>query len=425
VPCAIAGPARSVVEVGARETVEVTGHLMDSGILSRVLDDIRDFGGDYVIEQLDVGHDAHDPSSARITVEAADEPSLQRLLMRLQTRGVNQVSAGDAVLATAELDGVLPEAFYATTNLATHVQLDGEWHIVENPEMDCGLVVDTAAGAPRVRTVPLSDVRAGMRVVVGATGVRVSVPSQGPSADPLGFGDGDVTSDRPQAVLVRQVADGMRRTLADGKRLLWVAGPGVVHAGAVPAMVALARAGWVDVLFAGNALATYDIEAALYGQGRATDVSTHDREHGHEHQVRAVNTIRRTGSIEAAVAQGVLTSGLMHALVTCGSRFVLVGSVRDDGPLPDVHTDVVEGQRAMRAEIRDVGYCLMLATQLYSVATGNILPATVPIVCVDVNPAMVTRVADRGTDLGRGIVTDVGLFLEQLALELVPDYRRT
>lgn len=400
---------------------------MDSGILSRVLDDIRDFGGDYVIEQLDVGHDAHDPSRARITVEAADDSSLQRLLMRLQTRGVNQVSAGDAVLATAEVDGVLPEDFYATTNLATHVRLDGEWHDVENPEMDCGLVVDVAAGATRVRTVPLSDVRAGMRIVVGAAGVRVSVPTTDSAADPLDLWDSGAVPDRPQAVLVRQVADGMRQARADGKRLLWVAGPGVVHAGAAPAMVALVRAGWVDVLFAGNALATYDIEAALYGRDRAADVSPHghEHEHGHEHQVRAVNTIRRVGSIEAAVAQGVLTSGLMHALATCGSRFVLVGSVRDEGPLPDVHTDVVEGQRAMRAEIGDVGYCLMLATQLYSVATGNILPATVPVVCVDINPAMVTRVADRGTSLGRGIVTDVGLFLEQLALELVADYRRT
>jgi lysine-ketoglutarate reductase/saccharopine dehydrogenase-like protein (TIGR00300 family) len=398
---------------------------MDSGILSRVLDDIRDFGGDYVIEQLDVGHDAHDPSSARITVEAADDSSLQRLLMRLQTRGVNQVSDGDAVLATAELDGVLPEGFYATTNLETRVQLDGEWHDVENPEMDCGLVVDAPSGAARVRTVPLTDVRAGMRIVVGATGVRVSVPQQDSEAAPLAFGDGEVVRDRPQAVLVRQVADGMRQARADGKRLLWVAGPGVVHAGAVPAMVALVRAGWVDVLFAGNALATYDIEAALYGRRRNPDESAEGLEHGHEHEVRAVNTIRRAGSIEAAVAQGVLTGGLMHALATCGRRFVLVGSVRDEGPLPDVHTDVVEGQRAMRAEIGDVGYCLMMATQLYSVATGNILPATVPVVCVDINPAVVTRLTYHGTNPGRGIVSDVGLFLEQLALELVADYRRT
>ena len=147
-------------------------------------------------------------------------------------------------------------------------------------------------------------------------------------------------------------------------------------------------------------------------------------EHGHEHRVRAVNTIRKAGSIERAVRDGVLASGVMHALVTEGKRFVLVGSVRDDGPLPEVHTDVVEGQRAMRAEIHDLGYCLMMATQLYAVATASILPASVPLVCVDINPAMVTRLADRGTGQGRGIVTDVGLFLEQLALELVPDYRR-
>ena len=147
-------------------------------------------------------------------------------------------------------------------------------------------------------------------------------------------------------------------------------------------------------------------------------------EHGHEHHVRALNTIRKAGSIAQAVDEGVVTSGIMHALVTHQKRFVLVGSVRDDGPLPDVHTDVLEGQRAMRAEIRDVGYCLMLATQLHSVATANILPATVPLVCVDINPATVTRLADRGSNQGRGIVTDVGLFLEQLALELVPDYRR-
>ncbi|GHE17264.1 TIGR00300 family protein [Nocardioides flavus (ex Wang et al. 2016)] len=395
---------------------------MDSGILSRVLDDIRDFGGDYAIEQLDVGHDAHDPSSARIAVEAADDALLQRLLMRLQTRGVNQVSPSDAVLATAERDGVLPDGFYATTNLATRVQLEGVWHDVENPEMDCGLVVDNTSGSPRVRTVPLSDVRAGMRVVVGAAGVRVSVPDRETGVP---SGSGAACAGRPQTELVRQVADTMRQVRADGQRLLWVAGPGVVHAGAVPAMVVLVRAGWVDVLFSGNALATYDIEAALHSAARNADVSTQGHEHGHEHRVRAVNTIRRAGSIEDAVAEGVLTSGLMHALVTCGSRFVLVGSVRDDGPLPDVHTDVVEGQRAMRAEIGDVGHCLMLATHLYAAATGAILPATVPVVCVDNDPAMVARLADRGTNLARGIVTDVGLFLEQLALELVPDYRRT
>ncbi|GAA5137120.1 TIGR00300 family protein [Alloalcanivorax gelatiniphagus] len=397
---------------------------MDSGILSRVLDDIRDYGGDYVIEQFDVGHEAHDPSSARIAIEAADDASLQRLLMRLQTRGVNQLGQDDASLTSAERAGVLPDGFYATTNLETRVRLDGAWYAVENPEMDCGLVVDESpGGAPRVRTVPMSDVLAGMRIVVGAAGIRVSAPSAGAARDP--FGDTEHVPDRPQAVLVRQVADVMRTVRAEGRRLLWVAGPGVVHTGAVPAMVALVRAGYVDVLFAGNAMATYDIETALYGSVLGFDAAARGHEHGHEHHVRALNTIRRAGSISAAVSDGVLTGGIMHALVTHQKRFVLVGSVRDDGPLPDVHTDVVEGQRAMRAELRDVGYCLMMATQLHSVATANILPATVPLVCVDINPATVTKLADRGTSNGRGIVTDVGLFLEQLALELVADYRRT
>lgn len=415
-----------VGRVGASETVEVTGHLMDSGILSRILDDIRDYGGDYVIDTFDVGHEAHDPSSARITVRAEDDATLQRLLMRLQTRGVNQLDPGDAVIGTAEQAGVLPDGFYSTTNLETRVRIDGTWYDVENPEMDCGLVVASAPdGGHRVRSVPMSDVEAGMRIVVGASGIQVSVPRAGSAGDSLDPAKASSHHDRPQAVLVRQVADGMRRARADGKRLLWVAGPGVVHAGAVPALVALIRAGFVDTLFGGNALATHDIESAIYGSSIDVDLSlVQGFEHGHEHHVRAVNTVRKSGSIAAAVADGVVTSGIMHALVTHRKRYVLVASVRDEGPLPDVYTDVIEGQRAMREEIRDVGYCLMMAAPLHSVATANVLPATVPMVCVDINPAVVTKIADRGSHEGRGIVTDVGLFLEQLALELAPDYRR-
>jgi lysine-ketoglutarate reductase/saccharopine dehydrogenase-like protein (TIGR00300 family) len=190
-------------------------------------------------------------------------------------------------------------------------------------------------------------------------------------------------------------------------------------------MVAMINAGFVDVLFAGNALATHDIESALYGTSLGIDLSQgRGVEHGHEHHIRAINTIRKEGSIRAAVESGVLTGGIMHALVTQQKRFVLVGSVRDDGPLPDVYTDVIEGQHAMRAEIPGVGYCIMVATMLHSVATGNILPASIPLVCVDINPATVTKLADRGSSQAHGIVTDVGLFLEQLAMELVPGYRR-
>jgi lysine-ketoglutarate reductase/saccharopine dehydrogenase-like protein (TIGR00300 family) len=407
--------------VSVSENVEVTGHLMDSGILSRILDDIREYGGDYVIDHFDVGHEASDTSRAKLIVTAEDDDSLQRLLMRLQTRGVNQVDPGEASVSVADLDGVFPDGFYSTTNLATKIRLGGKWLDVENPEMDCGLVVD----GERVYTLPMSDVKVGMNVVTGASGIKVTAPVLEKGSDSFGFMESDVSSEKPQAVLVRQVADGMREAKAAGKYVLWVGGPGVVHTGAAPAMVELVNAGYVDVLFAGNALATHDIESSLYGTSLGVDLAMgRGVEHGHEHHIRALNTIRKQGSIKAAVDNGVLTGGIMHALVKHEKRFVLVGSVRDDGPLPDVYTDVIEGQRAMRAELTDVGFCLMVATMLHSVATGNILPASIPLVCVDINPATVTKLADRGSSQAKGIVTDVGLFLEQLALELIPGYRR-
>ena len=408
------------------ETVEIRGHLIDSGSLSRVLNDITDYGGDYVVQRFEIGHGTTDPSYARIEVSADDEETLQRTLMRLQTHGVNQVDPGEADVEVAGTDGVFPDGFYSSTNLETQVRLDGHWIEVENPEMDCGLIVDDVEGRTRVQTLPMADVEAGMRVVCGASGIRVTPPVVVEDAGGgFGFMESDVSSEKPQAVLVRQVADGMREAKEAGKRVLWVGGPGVVHTGAAPAMVALVEAGYVDVLFAGNALATHDIESALYGTSLGIDLARgHGVEHGHEHHIRAINTIRKAGSIRAAVDQGVLTSGIMHSLVTHDKEFVLVGSVRDDGPLPDVHTDVIAGQRAMRAQLRDVGFCLMVATMLHSVATGNILPASVPLVCVDINPATVTKLADRGSSQARGIVTDVGLFLEQLAMELSPTYRR-
>jgi lysine-ketoglutarate reductase/saccharopine dehydrogenase-like protein (TIGR00300 family) len=293
--------------------------------------------------------------------------------------------------------------------------------------MDCGLLVQGDAGSRLVRTIPVSEVRAGDLVVCGASGVRVlqAAPEIVEGAGVFEFMNSEVSSEKPQALLVRQIAQEMRDTKAAGKRILWVAGPAVVHTGAAPAMVALVNAGYVDVLFGGNAIATHDIESSIYGTSLGVDLSKgRGVEHGHEHHIRAINAVRRAGSIADAVKQGVVTSGVMHALVENGKNFVLVGSVRDDGPLPDVHTDVLDGQRAMRAHLEEVGFAIMVATMLHSVATGNLLPASIPLVCVDINPATVVKLADRGSAQARGIVTDIGLFLEQLALELVPGYHR-
>jgi lysine-ketoglutarate reductase/saccharopine dehydrogenase-like protein (TIGR00300 family) len=402
------------------ETVEIRGHLMDTGVLARVLDDVLEYGGDYKIARLDLGRQHHDESYARIEIGSPESAVLPRILMRLQNHGVNLVNPGEAVLRPADRDGVFPADFYSTTNLETEVKIDGRWVRAVQPEMDCGLVVARDA----VRTVPVSDIQAGDLVVCGADGVRVLLPQPEESEDgDFGFMSSEVSSERPQALQVRLIAERMREVKAAGQRVLWVGGPAIVHTGAAPAMAALVRAGYVDVLFAGNALATHDIESALYGTSLGVDLA-HGRgvPHGHEHHIRAINTIRRCGSITAAVKDGVLTSGVMHAMVQAGKDYVLVGSVRDDGPLPDVYADVIEGQRAMRAQLADVGFCIVVATMLHGIATGNILPASIPLVCVDINPATVTKLADRGSAQAIGIVTDIGLFFEQLARELVPAY---
>lgn len=405
------------------ERVEIRGHLLNSGSLSRVLDDVLGANGEYVIEKLTLGRHTEDESYARIAVSHADPEALQSIIGRLQQYGANPTQVGDAVTRPAPRDGVLPEGFYASTNLETLVRINGTWVRVANPEMDCGLVI----AGDRAQTCPMSDVRAGEAVVVGSTGVKVLVERRAVVQDDetvFEFMNSVVSTEKPQALLVRRVADGMREARAAGQKILWVGGPAVVHTGAGSAFCALVRHGWCDVLFAGNALATHDIESSMFGTSLGIDLSRGSGvEHGHEHHLRAINRIRAAGSIAKAVESGVLTSGIMHALVKADARFVLVGSVRDDGPLPDVITDVLAGQRAMRAALADVGYAIMVATMLHAIATGNLMPASIPLVCVDINPTTVTKLADRGSAHALGIVTDIGLFLEQLAQELIPGYR--
>ncbi len=407
--------------VGPAETVELVGHVLDTGLLARMLDDVRALGGDYHIERLSVGRDHEETSTVRLRVSAPDQRALDSVVMRLHAHGGNPVAAGEARLVPASADGVFPADFYATTNLPTQLRVGGSWLDVANPEMDCGIVVDRTSEPPQVRTIPVSDVLAGDLVVCGTSGVRVSPPLTRDAAGEADFGfmASEVSSEKPQAVVVRQVAERMRETRASGREILWVVGPAVVHTGAAPALAALVADGWVDVFFGGNAIATHDVEQAMFNTSLGVDLSAgRGVEHGHEHHLRAINTVRAAGSLAAAVASGALTSGVMHALVTAGRPYVLVGSARDDGPLPDVITDVVEGQRAMRAHVPTVGFAIVVATMLHGVATGNVLPASVPLVCVDINPATVTKLADRGSAHAEGVVTDVGLFVTALAHEL-------
>ena len=404
------------------ERVELSGHVLDDGTLARILNEIIAQECDYVIERFDIGKRADDPSSVRLAITAPSSVPLQQVLNRLQRYGANLTEPGEPELAVVDVAGSFPEGFYSSTNLETEVFLQGEWKRLANPEMDCGIVV--ANGVPITK--PMSDVIEGDMVVVGTEGVRVKTEprSINPEETAFEFMNSVVSSEKPQGLQVRNIAEDFRRVKAEGKKILWVGGPAIVHTGSGPAMVALIEAGYVDVLFAGNALAAHDIESNMFGTSLGVDLTNAAGvDHGHEHHLRAINRVRRSGSIANAVESGVITGGIMHGLVRAEKDFVLVGSVRDDGPLPDVYTDVLEGQRAMRAAIDDVGYSIMVATMLHAIATGNILPASVPLVCVDINPATVTKLSDRGSAQAVGVVTDIGLFMEQLADELVPDYR--
>ncbi|MGE3621055.1 MAG: TIGR00300 family protein [Acidimicrobiia bacterium] len=401
----------------ATETIELRGHIVDSLLLAKVLDAIVDAGVDYEITTFDLGRRAVDPSRAVIELDG-DPEVVAGLVDDLQVHGANRLDAGTARLVAADRDGVLPAGFYSTTNLDTEVFVDGAWLAVENPEMDCGIVV---AGG-RARTVPVHRIRAGDPVVVGSDGVRVHAPPRRRGSSVFEFMNSDVSSEKPKALLVAHVADRIRAARERGGRILAVCGPAVVHTGGAPDLARLVDAGWVDVLFAGNGFATHDIESNVLGTSLGVSVAEGTpTEGGHSNHLRVINEVRRHGSIAAAVAAGYLGGGVMAACVRRGVPFVLGGSIRDDGPLPDVLTDTAAAADAMRAQVPGVAVALMLASTLHAIATGNCLPAGVETFCVDINQAVVTKLADRGSHQALGIVTDVGPFLGDLAEHLLGD----
>jgi lysine-ketoglutarate reductase/saccharopine dehydrogenase-like protein (TIGR00300 family) len=402
---------------GFVEEVELQGHIIDSLILPKVLDEILTHGGTYTLKDIRVGQRQTDTSYVRIEVRAPTAETLQEILGIIQDHGAAPTAVHDCQVVAADMDGAFPEGFYSSTNYRTQVRLDGEWTDVEDQEMDCGILIDPEGGA--ARCVPMADVKKGDRVVVGRQGLRVFPAETSARQNLFEFMASPVSSEKPKGVTVREIAATMRRTRQAGERILAVLGPAVVHTGSVEHICRLIRAGYLNVLFAGNALATHDIESALYGTSLGVSLERGlPAEEGHEHHLRAINTIRRLGGVRAAVARGVLKSGIMYECVRHELPFVLAGSVRDDGPLPEVVTDVLEAQRQMRELVRGVGFALMIATALHAIATGNLLPAWVKVACVDINPATVTKLTDRGSIQTVGIVTDAEPFLRALVSEL-------
>jgi len=400
----------------AQSIVEISGHIIDSLILPKVLDLIASLGGEFEILDIQVGHRRRDRSYAKISIESPDAEALDRILARIKEHGAQPVEEErvSVRLETAPQDGVFPEGFYATTNLLTSVRLGDRWLEVASPEMDCGIRVDAERFS--AETVPIHRVRKGDAIVTGHRGVKVVPPERQAAREVFEFMSSSVSTERPKTLVIREIAESMKRIRREGGKILVVAGPGLVHTGSAPYIADMIDRGYIQVFFAGNGLAVHDIEAALYGTSLGVYLDKKIRAaEGHEHHLWAINAIRRAGGIRQAVEQGVLTRGILYSCVKKGVDFLLAGSIRDDGPLPDVITDTLRAQELMREKVRGVSLVLMMATTLHAIATGNLLPASVKTVCVDINPAVVTKLTDRGTFQAIGLVTDVEPFLRELS----------
>jgi len=400
------------------EEVWVEGHLIDSMILTRILDRIMELEGDFEIVEFRAGKKKHDYSRARLIVKGKSKEHLDEIMKELYRLGAVSVEAKEVELKPAPMDGVAPDDFYSTTNYPTEIFYQGSWIPVEDIMMDKVIVVDPVS--KRARCVPLRGLKKGDFVVVGEKGVRVRPPERPrESLKVFEFMGSKVSPEKPSTSIVKHIAKEMHEVKRRGGKIAIVAGPAVVHTGGAPALAKIVRLGYVDVLLAGNALAVHDVEYALFGTSLGIKVDEGvAAPKGHRNHLAAINEILKAGSLKAAVEKGILNKGIMYECITRGVPYVLAGSIRDDGPLPDVITDVVEAQKAYREHLRGVDMVLMLASTLHSIAVGNMLPATVKVVCVDINPATIIKLLDRGTAHAVGVVSDVGVFLKMLADEL-------
>lgn len=403
----------------AHETIVLHGHIIDSLILAKVLDTILMMGGTFDLSDVRIGTTREQSSAAKIIVRAQSGELLDQILTALQPHGAVIERESDCRLEIAAA-GVFPDNFYATTHLPTRIRLKGRWVSVDAIEMDLGIRVDHALTT--ATAIPMHEAKSGDLIVTGRDGIRV-IPLERPAErDVFGFMEARVSSERPHGPIIADIARRMRTLREEGGKqgkILLAGGPAIIHSGGRDALTWLIESGFVHVLFCGNALAAHDLEAHLFGTSLGYGLSAgRTMPHGHEHHLRTINRIRAIGSIEQAVLSGVITHGIMAACVRRQVHVVMAGTIRDDGPLPGVITDSIQAQAAMRAALPDVKLALLVASTLHAVATGNLLPATVPTVCVDVNPAVPTKLADRGSFQAVGLVMDAASFLRELARAL-------
>jgi arginine dihydrolase len=397
------------------EIVETEGHLIDSRLMTEIFDSVVKHGGSFEVLEFTIGRTNDEYSRLRMRVAAPDRAAMQDLLEELLSFGCRTSAENDAALQPAPTDGCAPDDFYSTSNHHTWVRHRGEWLEVERQRMDAAIVIEQGRAICR----KLRDLRAGDPVVCFLDGIRVVPEFRERDRHGFAFMTGGISSERHVETSVERIADMMREVKGSGGRTAFVVGPVVVHTGAAAYFCDLIRRGYVDVLLAGNALAVHDIESALYGTSLGVSLQTGvPVEGGHRHHMRAINAIRRAGGIREAVSSGLLTSGVMFECVKHGVPYVLAGSIRDDGPLPDTIMDLVEAQDRYADALANVGMAVVLSTMLHGIGVGNMLPSWVKVVCVDINPSVVTKLVDRGSAQTMGVVTDTGLFVHQLARSL-------
>jgi lysine-ketoglutarate reductase/saccharopine dehydrogenase-like protein (TIGR00300 family) len=394
-----------------------SGHLIDSGLMSKYLNVVVENGGSYELHRFDIGRTVRDFSTVEFSVSAPDSRRLDLILENLAALGCRLQEESDVLLRPADQDGTVPDDFYSTTNYRTTVRLAGKEFEVEDQRMDGCIVVRKG----RAACTKLRDVRRGDQVVCGHAGVQVFPLFKEREKQDFVFMSSDVSSEKRVEITVAGIAGMMRDIRKRKGRIVAVPGPVVIHTGGGEHLGRILRAGYIDAVLAGNALAVHDIERTLYGTSLGVNLDTGMPViEGHKNHMRAINAVRRCGSIARAVEQGVLASGVMYECVRNEVPFVLAGSVRDDGPMPDTLMDLIEAQDAYARLLKGAEVVLMLGSMLHSIGVGNMIPAWVKTICVDINPAVVTKLSDRGSAQAIGVVTDVGLFLRLLADELAP-----
>ena len=396
--------------------IEIKGHLIDSAILTKIFDIIMDLGGDFQVQDFTVGRRKKDLSYAKLLVVGKNQKHLDRILELLYLEGATSKLQKKVRFKKALKNMVMPEDFYSTTNNRTEVFHKGRWISVENIMMDKCIVVKSN----KARCVPIREIKRGDLIVVGEEGIKITPPERPREGmNVFQFMGSSTSSERPTQHIAKRVAEDIYKTKNNGGKIVLVGGPAIVHTGASSSIATLIRLGFIDVLLAGNALAVHDIEYATLGTSLGMNVNDGTLAvRGHRNHMQALNYVFNAGSISQMVKKKMLKKGIMYECIKKKIPFVLAGSLRDDGPIPDVIEDVILAQKKYKEVLKDAKLVIMVATMLHSIATGNMLPADVKIIVVDINQATVTKLMDRGTWQALGIVSDVGAFIPLVLQEI-------